>query len=104
MDHKRWSASLFDWFEAVLTHWKPGASVRPHNHGGACGFVFLIKGDLYETKYIAEFGKLVRVKKSHAIGPSFSFLTDKDVHDLVSPSGAIAFHIYFPKPKDVISY
>lgn len=97
---QRWSKSFFSLMEAVVTRWGRDATHKPHDHGGACGLVLLLWGELLETKYQVVSGKLIPVKFARSRGPSIGFITKEEVHDLRCVKDAVAFHIYFPKPKD----
>lgn len=99
MPYRRWSFSILNWFELVLTIWSVGAYQKPHDHGGSKGFVFILWGLLKEKKFRLFGNKLSQIVCESHHGTTLYYLEDDDIHDVKAIKKTVAFHLYYPKPK-----
>jgi hypothetical protein len=99
-NYQRWSATIRNWFEFVLSFWEDGTDLDPHDHGGSSGYVFLWWGELHERSFVEENGKLVQKDQLVMRGPAFNRITASDIHDVKACGFAMATHLYYPPIKN----
>lgn|SRR6185436_16057203 len=101
MNYRRWSTRLLNWFEAVCSSWDMGVHLQPHDHGGAQGFIFLLWGELHESRWEEKDGRLILIERTIMKGPAFGYIKATDVHDVCAVKKSYAAQLYFPVPRNV---
>lgn len=82
--------------EVLLMSWNPGVRCAPHDHDGAHGAMFVLRGSLVERDYDYHGELRLRGQRDLAEGTVFR-LPEGRIHDMVGYDGAVTLHVYVPR-------
>jgi len=93
-----------DELEVMVANWEPDFRCAPHDHGGASGFVALLRGSFNERRFAWDGPSLVVTGDAdRTAGDSIAFGPEV-IHDMVAPLGGLTLHAYTPPPQRMNVY
>lgn len=88
-----------DDLEVMLANWEPDFRCAPHDHGGASGFVALLRGSFEERRFAWAGARLAVTEEAHRPEGGWIGFGPEVIHDMVAPLGGLTLHAYSPPPQ-----
>ena len=83
--------------EVMLAAWRRDGLSAPHDHGLARGFVVILEGRFFETKYRFDgAGLRACARHEHGTGDLLEAQPGQ-IHDLYARDGGLSLHVYVPR-------
>lgn len=83
--------------EIMLARWHPQKPCAPHDHGGAMGVVWCLRGNLLETEYRFTQGFLRKKAEMVFAESQAALVYAEEIHSSVALNDALTLHVYWPK-------
>ncbi|MGN6694398.1 MAG: cysteine dioxygenase, partial [Aquihabitans sp.] len=90
--------------EVMVANWEPDFRCAPHDHGGASGFVALLRGSFNERRFAWDGPSLVVTGAADRTEGDWIGFGPEVIHDMVAPVGGLTLHAYAPPPQRMNVY
>ncbi len=92
--------------ELLLVCWLPGQVSRVHDHGGSSGVSWVVRGQLYETRYAWGGDRLLPDTGTGAAEGDVLLERPETIHRIHNASrhGAVSLHVYAPPMVGMTRY
>ena len=90
--------------EVMIANWEPDFRCAPHDHGGASGFVALLRGDFNERRFAWDGPSLAVTGEADRSEGGWIGFGPEVIHDMVAPLGGLTLHAYAPPPQRMNVY
>jgi cysteine dioxygenase len=90
--------------EIMLANWTPKKTCSPHDHGASQGWVFYLKGNFREQKYVWSDGILSLDETQDHLEGSHIHVNNDGIHSCMSYTEGLSLHIYFPRIESMRVY
>lgn len=82
--------------EVLLLQWAPGLCTAPHDHGGASGWVRVLRGQLEEQRYERQGQSLLAQGWRAVCAGEISRIGVQDIHAMRAIGPTLSLHVYQP--------
>lgn len=93
-----------DELEVMIANWEPDFRCAPHDHGGASGFVALLRGSFDERRFAWDGPNLAVTEQTDRAEGGWLAFGPEVIHDMVAPLGGLTLHAYSPPPQRMNVY